>query len=106
MQKVECHSTFTEVSFQRERLFSLRDAFMGGLQQGFHVVHSNQQVTVYLTCSTGNSGGEIELRCVSTSFSPVEYSVINWSALTTSIDDGNSRPYLKPVAGNYVGPAV
>ena len=106
MQKVECHSTFTQVSFQRERLFSLRDAVMGGLQQGLNVVHSNQHVTVYLTRFTGNHGGEIEFRCVSTSFSPVEYSVINWSVLTTSIDDGNSRPYLKAVAGNYVGPAV
>ena len=70
------------------------------------MVHSNQHVTVYLTRSTGNNGEEIEFRCVSRSFSPVEYSVINWSVLITSIDDGNSRPYLKPVAGDYVGPAV
>ena len=48
----------------------------------------------------------MESRYLRTSCCPIECNIVTWGVLMTSMDDFNSRLYLKAVASNHRGPSV
>lgn len=129
MQKVECDSTFAKISLRSVGLFLLRDAvtpYVNGVPPGtfkryviVHLTHRQpnliprvlsitreRSLGTRLTNWKPHNGGEMESRYLKTSCCPVECNIMAWGVLMTSMDDVNSRLYLKRVASNHLGPSM